>query len=397
MVDDLSRRMFLTAGVVGAAALVAKANAPVDGKLLPDKPEPVKVPTPDHRKVGFAVVGLGRLSINQILPAFGSADHCKIVALVTGHPEEKGKPLADKYGVDPTAIYTYDNYDDIRKNPDIEAVYIVLPNAMHPEYTIRAAKAGKHVLCEKPMANSSADCQRMVDACREAGRQLMVAYRLQYEPLTLMVQKLVADKTLGKIKVVNATNCQNQRPGSWRTDRSLSGFGGLSDIGVYCINTTRFILGEDPVEVQACTCSTPGDPRWSPTDGCPETYTWTMKFPSGTILNGTCSYGANLHYYGLGGEDGNALVTHAYGYHGQRLEISARPVPPQNGKGGLPGGILEASTNEIDHFAREMDELALCIKENRPVKASGEEGVKDLKYIEAIDKSAREGGVVKLA
>ncbi|MGN6368493.1 MAG: Gfo/Idh/MocA family protein [Phycisphaerae bacterium] len=392
MADDLSRRVFLTAGVVGAAALVARANAPIDGKLLPDKPEPVKVPNPDTRRVGFAVVGLGRLSINQILPAIPMTDHCKLAALVTGHPDEKGKPLAEKYGLDPKNIYTYDNYDDMKNNPDIEVVYIVLPNAMHPEYTIRAAKAGKHVLCEKPMANSSADCQRMVDACKAANKQLMVAYRLQYEPLTLMVQKLIAAKALGKIKVVNATNCQNEHPGSWRTDKSLSGFGGLSDIGIYCLNTTRFILGEDPVEVSAYTYSTPNDSRWNPADGCPESYTWTMRFPSGAIMNATCSYGCNVKFYALGGEEGSAFVSKAYGYHGQKLEFAARANPEK----GIPGGTTEASVNEIDHFAREMDELAMCIKENRPVKANGEEGVKDLRYIEAIDKAAREGGTIKL-
>ena len=116
------------------------------------------------------------------------------------------------------------------------------------------------------MANSAADCQRMVDACKAANKQLMVAYRLQYEPLTLMVQKLVASNTLGKIKVVNATNCQNERPNTWRTDKSLSGFGGLSDIGIYCLNTSRFILGEDPIEVTAYTYSTPtATPLGNPT------------------------------------------------------------------------------------------------------------------------------------
>ena len=393
MPDDLSRRLFLTAGVVGAAALVARANAPIDGKLLPDKPEPVRIPTADTERIGFAVVGLGLLSVNQILPAIPMTAHCKLAALVTGHPDEKGKPLAAKYGLDPKNIYTYDNYDDIKNNPDIQAVYIVLPNAQHPEYTIRAANAGKHVLCEKPMANSSADCQRMVDACKAAGKQLMVAYRLQYEPFTLMVQKLIASKTLGQIKVVNATNCQNERPNTWRTDKSLSGFGGLSDIGIYCLNTTRFILGEDPIEVTAYTYSTPNDPRWNTTDGCPESYTWTMRFPSGTLMNATCSYGCTARFYSLGGENGSAMVTRAYGYHGQTLEFSTRGDPDK----GIPGGTTEASISEIDHFAREMDELAMCIKENRPVKANGEEGVKDLRYIEAIDKAAREGGIVKLA
>ena len=143
--------------------------------------------------------------------------HCKLAALITGHPDEKGKPLAAKYGIDPKNIYTYDNYDDIKNNPDIQAVYIVLPNAQHPEYTIRAAKAGKHVLCEKPMANSAADCQP--HGRRLQSRQQTTHGRLPppVRTLTLMVQKLVASNTLGKIKVLNATNCQNERPNTWHS------------------------------------------------------------------------------------------------------------------------------------------------------------------------------------
>ena len=387
MTDDLSRRMFLTAGVVGAAALVAKANAPIDGKLLPDKPEPVRIPTPDDRRIGFAVVNSALLSVKQVISITLTA-HCKLAALVTGHPDEKGKPLAAKYGLDPKNIYTYDNYDDIKNNPDIEAVYIVLPNAHHPEYTIRAAKAGKHVLCEKPMANSSADCQRMVDACKSANKQLMVAYRLQYEPLTLMVQKLIAAKTLGKIKVVNATNCQNERPNTWRTDKSLSGFGGLSDIGIYCLNTSRFILGEDPIEVAAYTWSTPGDPRWGP-DGSPESFTWTMRLSPRRILNATCSYGCTARFYSLGAENGSAMVTRAYGYHGQRLEFSTSGDPAK----GIPGGTTDA-TRQRGRPLRPRNRRARHVHQGKPPRQSQRRRRRpDLRYIEAIDKAAREGGI----
>lgn len=393
MSDDVSRRAFLAAGgLMLAGAALAKANAPVPGENLKDLPEPINIPPAPDKKIGFAIVGLGRLSLNQILPAFANTEHCRVTALVTGHPDEKGKPLARRFGVPEKNIYTYDNYDSIKDNPDIDAVYIVLPNAQHAEYTIRAAKAGKHVLCEKPMGNTAKECQAMVDACKAAGKKLMVAYRLQYEPLTLQVQQMVKDKTLGKIKVVTATNCQNEHPGTWRTDKALSGFGALADIGIYCLNTTRFILQEEPVELQAYGYSTPNDPRWGPSMF--ETVTWTMRFPSGAVLNATCSYGANLKYYGLAGEDSQALVTRAYGYHGQRLEYQLRPKAGEKG----PAGWLEANAPDSDQFAKEMDELALAIMNNTPVRASGEEGVRDMGYIEAIQKSADAGGqLIKLA
>ncbi|HSU67052.1 MAG TPA: Gfo/Idh/MocA family oxidoreductase, partial [Tepidisphaeraceae bacterium] len=165
-----SRREFVAAGVgIAAAALLTphvRGDEPAAGK-----------------KLGFCFVGIGNLCMNQLLPEIHESKHAKPVALVSGHPD-KAKQQAEKHGVDPKHIYNYDNFDSIKDNPEIDVVYIVLPNSMHAEYTIRAAKAGKHVLCEKPMANSPEDCRKMIDACKQAGKLLQIGYRLHFEPNT---------------------------------------------------------------------------------------------------------------------------------------------------------------------------------------------------------------------
>ena len=175
----LSRRNFLKKAGSGAA-VAGLSNAVATSSFA----QQLQVPEPPGKKMGLAIVGLGRLSINQILPAFAKCERSKVVAFVTGS-REKGEKLAARYGVNPKNIYNYQNFESLRDNPEVDIVYIVLPNSMHAEYTIRAAKAGKHVLSEKPMANTPKDCEEMIKACRESNRKLMVAYRCRYEPYNL--------------------------------------------------------------------------------------------------------------------------------------------------------------------------------------------------------------------
>src|ERR1700761_998614 len=194
----LHRRDFISASATGLAGIVLASTlgqaAPVDSgkadagkvtfppEIMPTEPSagnPVN-PLPPDQRVGFAVVGLGRLAVNQIIPAFGAAKNARIVALVSGSPD-KANALAAQYGVKPSNVYSYENFDKIKDNPEIQVVYIVLPNSLHADFTIRAAQAGKHVLCEKPMSTSVVDAQRMIDACAKANRKLMIAYRCQYE------------------------------------------------------------------------------------------------------------------------------------------------------------------------------------------------------------------------
>src|SRR4051794_26382336 len=194
--SDFSRRKFLQASGYGLLAGAAIGSA-IDARAQDASPQ-----QPPGKKLGFALVGLGRLTIGQLLPAFASCQHARVTALVSGHAD-KAKDLAAKYGVPEKSIYSYDNYDSIKDNPDIDAVYVVLPNSMHAEYTLRAANAGKHVLCEKPMANSVEDCQKMIDACKAANKKLMIAYRLHYEPLNQKAIEVCQKKTYGPVKLIH--------------------------------------------------------------------------------------------------------------------------------------------------------------------------------------------------
>src|ERR1700722_2777948 len=188
---SVSRRRFLAGTAAAAAALGIQ---PVFAQPQPDAP----------KKLGYAVVGIGSLTMHQILPGFANANLCRPVALVSGHPA-KAREQADKYGIDPKNIYNYENFDSIKDNPEIDVVYIVLPNGMHAEYTIRAAKAGKHVLCEKPMANTVEECQAMIDACSAANRKLLIAYRMHYEPMTKNAIALAqSPDEIGTIKQITA-------------------------------------------------------------------------------------------------------------------------------------------------------------------------------------------------
>ena len=200
-----------------------------------------------ERKIGYAMVGLGRISMQHLAPSLKTSKLARVTALVSGH-RDKAEKMAAEYGIPAKNIYSYENYDAIAENKDIDAVYVALPNSMHAEYTIRAAKAGKHVLCEKPMATTVADAQAMIDACRKANRKLMIAYRLQFEPMTLRARELVRSGKLGKIQAIESANGFNIRAGEWRVNMKLAGGGPLMDMGVYSLNACRFVTGEEPGE-----------------------------------------------------------------------------------------------------------------------------------------------------
>lgn len=249
-----------TGSVEGGKVRFENWRAPAD---TPSGPPPA--PLPPSERVGFAIVGLGRLSLEELLPAFSECKKAKPVALVSGTPD-KLKVVARQYGIKESACYDYAGFDRIRDNPEIKAVYIVLPNAMHREFVERAAAAGKHVLCEKPMANSSADARAMVAACEKAAVKLMIAYRIQYETYNRRLAKFVREKTFGRLVGMSATNVQTVAENGaeqWRHKRAMAGGGSLPDIGLYCLNTARFLTGAEPVEVFAWSISPPNDPRFA--------------------------------------------------------------------------------------------------------------------------------------
>ncbi|WP_324673352.1 Gfo/Idh/MocA family oxidoreductase [Hymenobacter sp. GOD-10R] len=376
-----------------AASLWPQGSGPTDVHLpeINAKTEPksagVPNPQPVDQRVGYAVVGLGHLTLEEILPALSQSKKSKLVALVSGSPDKMQK-IARQYGVKPDNCYSYETYDKLKDNKEVDVIYIVLPNSMHMEYTVRGAKAGKHILCEKPMATSAKECEKMIEACEKAGKKLMIAYRIQYEPMNRKVQELVRNKAYGKTKMIEAMNCQNQGdPNQWRQKKALAGGGSLPDVGLYCLNTVRFLLGEEPSEVSAQIYSTPGDPRFKEVE---ENVTFTLRFPSGVLANCATGYGSyNAKRYRVYSETGWIQMDPAFTYHGLKLERANADEEGTENKAAVNIG-------EKNQFALEMDHFSECVKENKRPYTPGEEGLQDQRIMEAIYQSAKDGKPVKL-
>ncbi|SAL74915.1 Gfo/Idh/MocA family protein [Caballeronia telluris] len=409
--DDIApppntRRSFLQRGSAGIAAALAAGSAgnvwatgapgadtnQVRLPLIQDPDTEQKEQTPDANlppddRVGYAVVGLGRLSLNQILPALSHCKYSRPAALVSGD-RAKALKVARQYGIADTDVLDYQRFERLADNPRIQVVYIVLPNGMHKEYTLRAAKIGKHVLCEKPMATSVADCQAMIDACRRAGRKLMIAYRSQYEPMDRMIAKMVRENKLGPLREFVAGNSQNVGdPTQWRLNKALAGGGALPDIGLYCLNAARFLSGEEPLDVIASVHKPDGDPRFVEVE---ESVQFILRFPSGLTATCMSSYASHeSRFFRLQGSQGWVEMDPAFGYNGLRM----RHGMLVDGK----SATTELQIDPQDQFAREIDHMSVCVKNDITPHTPGEEGLQDQRIMEAIYESARTGRVVKIA
>lgn len=366
---------------------------PVKLKSLHPKSESAKsaLPAPLNpaARIGYAIVGLGHIALEQVLPGFAQSNYARPVALVSGD-RQKAVQVALQYGIPESAIYNYDTYDEIKDNAEIQAVYIALPNSMHAEFTIRAAKAGKHVLCEKPMATTVRDAERMIDACKKASVKLMIAYRIQYEPMNTLVKDWVRQEKYGKVRVIEAVNGQNQGgdPDQWRLNAKLAGGGALPDVGVYCLNTIRFLVGEEPDEVNALIQNTPGDDRFSEVD---ETMLWTMHFPGGTVANCLTSYSIHesRRYRCYGDKGGWFGLDPAFPYQGLKMEASVVHDDLET--------KIQPALPEKQHFALELDHFAkTCVIDGKEAYTPGEEGLQDQRILEALYKSAKTRRPVKL-
>lgn len=331
--------------------------------------------TSGAKRVGFAAVGLGNIS-DTFMKACALSQGARVTGLVTGHPQEKGPRYASQYSVPQSSIYTYETFDRIRDNKEIDAVYIGLPNSMHCEFTLRAAQAGKHVLCEKPMAISSAECRRMIDACRAANVKLMIAYRVHYDPTYARVASILKSGDLGQIQQYEGSFPGNQRAGAWRLDRKLAGGGSLFDLGIYPLNAIRFLSGEEPTTYQAMVSTREEGPRFTQME---QTVQWMMRLPSGILANCSSSYGqSGENYLTVRGTNGYVSIHNAFSYEGLRLTGRT----PQ-------GSIDEPSTGKQPfQFVAEADHFAACIRNNTQPSTPGEEGLKDMLAIEAIYKAA---------
>ena len=376
---NYSRRRFLQAAGGSLAAVPLLGAVTPAAAQVPD----IKLPEVPGQKVGWAVVGIGGLTANQILPAFPKCQKTKLVSFVSGRPEKAAR-FAEVHGVPAKNIYNYETFDKIADNPDIQAVYIVLPNSMHAEYTIRALKAGKHVLCEKPMANSAADCEKMIAAAKAANKKLMVAYRCRYEPNNQLAIKMAQDTAeFGPTRVILAEMGFNiGNPGQWRLKKAMAGGGSMMDIGIYGLNAARYLTAEEPTEVYAQISTTPNDVRFAEVE---ENITFQLRFPSGILANCVSSYGTNFNKFRVCKPRGAFELDPATPYTNLRMRV-------------FRGGAIEdRSLPQRDHFQLEMDHFSECVQANKEPLTPGEEGLKDLKIIEAIYESARAGKPIKLA
>jgi predicted dehydrogenase len=362
---DQSRRNFIAHAGKGALAVtLASGAAPfVIGTRAAEAP----------KKLGFALVGLGNLSTNQIAPALQKTQHCRLAGIVSGTPEKRQK-WAAQYNIPERNIYSYETFDKIKDNPDIDVIYVVLPNAMHGEYTVRAAQAGKHVLCEKPMEVSAEKCQTMIEACKKHERQLAIGYRCQFVPYHQEMIRISRERQFGPLKLIEASfGFKIGDPNQWRLKQELAGGGALMDVGIYALQGARYTTGEEPVEITAFETKSDRQ-KFKEVD---ETIFWHMKFPSGVLANCGTTYNANgMNRLYAGYESGWAALDPAYSY------------------GGLKGRTSKGEMNfpQVDHFAAEMDDFAQCIMQNEKSKVAGEEGLRDVKLTTAIYQSIREGG-----
>ena len=359
--NQQNRRKFLQTLSLGLGTLaLAPTLSPLESLAAEDK------------KLGIALVGLGGYSTGQLAPALQQTKHCYLAGIVTGTPE-KAKNWSAKYNIPKGNIYNYQNFDTIISNPAIDIVYVVLPISMHKEFTIRAAKAGKHVICEKPMALNAAECRDMIAGCKQANRMLSIGYRLHFEPHNMEVMRLGKKKVYGAVKAVDAGNgfVWGGDPNSWRLKKAMAGGGGLMDMGVYAIQGARYSIGAEPLFVTAREQKTKPE-LFKQVD---ETVIWELEFPNQVIAKGKSSYNANWGFLNVSAEKGNYQLAPAYAYSG----IS----------GSTPAGRMPFP--QVNQQAAQMDNFALCVRNNIPTSVPGEEGLKDMKVIDAIYRSIASG------
>jgi predicted dehydrogenase len=325
-------------------------------------------------KVRYAVVGLGYIAQAAVLPAFRHAGwNSRLTALVSDDPV-KLKKLGRKYGVE--HLYSYDEYDRCLHDGVIDAVFIALPNSMHREYTVRAADAGIHVLCEKPMAVRATECREMIDAAERADVRLMVAYRLHFEPANLAAVEIVNSGKIGEPRFFSSTFSMQVKPDNIRLDDGLGG-GPVYDIGIYCINAARYLFRAEPVEVCAFAASS-DDRRFR---AVPEMVAAVLRFPDARLAQFTCSFGAaDTSAYTVVGTRGSLCVDPAFEFS-EGLAYCLT----------IDGRIREKQFSPVDQFAPELLHFSDCVRTGRRPLAPGEEGLADVRVIEALNESVETG------
>lgn len=383
---NISRRAFVNkVGLgLGAAAII---NTLPSFMSFPDNSEPVY----NGKKLNVALCGLGYYA-EMLAEGLQNCEYCTLSGIVTGTPEKAQKWKA-KYNIPEKNIYNYDNFDKIAGNKDIDLVYIVLPNGLHKEFVLRTAKAGKHVITEKPMANTAQDCRDMIKACKNAKVQLAIGYRLHYEPTHLEIKRLGQDKVFGQVRYIEAglgyKTYDTIKPAEaidynshaeWRLNKKLSGGGPLMDLGIYCIQASRYALGEEPVSVTAQFGHINDPIRFAQVE---ESISWQMEFPSGAVAHCNTSCGFNIDRFYAAADEGSFELSPALSYG------------PFEGK--TSNGIIKLPV--INQQQTQLDAICKQIVENKPlpIHITGEEGLKDMLVIDAVYEAAKTGRKVLIS
>jgi predicted dehydrogenase len=331
----------------------------------------------EEKKLGVALVGLGSYSEQELGPALTETAYCRLTGVVSGRAATREK-WGLQYDLKEKNLYSYDNFDEIRSNTDIDIVYVALPNALHAEYVIRAARAGKHVICEKPMATTIEDCHRMIDACRKAGVRLSIGYRLHFDPFNQEMMRLGQNRIYGSItRVIAKHGMEVGDKDQWRLDNGFAGGGPLMDIGIYCVQGALYTIGELPVAVSA-----KFRPKTDPKKfhSVEEGIEWEMDFPTGIKAVCECSYSKESNLLRAEATGGWFELEPAYEYNGLKGRTSDGPL----------------TLSSINQQAAQMDDFALCIQNKRESRVPGAMGLRDLRILLAIYESARTQRPVEL-
>ena len=370
MPKNHSRRSFLQTVSLGIGTTLAASSILANAKPPFQK---------NQKKLGIALVGLGSYAKNQLAVALMQTDNCYLAGIVTGTPA-KAEEWGKKYNIPQKNIYNYQNFDQIANNKDIDIVYVVLPNSMHHEFVLRAAKAGKHVMCEKPIAVSVKEAEEMIKACKDAGVQLGIGYRLHFEPFTKEVMRLSQQKVLGDVRFVQTNfGFSIGDPTQWRLKKDMAGGGPLMDVGIYCVQASRYVTGEEPLWVTAQFGPITDKERFTTVE---ESVSWQMQFPGNAMVNGFSSYKSNIEQLYVSANNGWIQMSPAYSYG---------PIKGRTSQGEMNQPIVHHQTVMLEAICKEF------IETNQfPAHITGTEGLRDIKILMSIYEAAKTGKKISL-
>jgi len=369
MKKNTNRRTFIKdLSLLSAASVITPAFS-LDSNTFYNKPK--------DNKLGVALVGLGIYSTHQLAPALQETQNCYLAGIVTGTPTKAEKWKA-KYNIPKENIYDYSNFEDIANNDDIDIVYVVLPNSMHAEYSIKAMEAGKHVICEKPFALTADESRKMLEVSKKTNRKIAVGNRLHYDPFHKEIMRLGQSEALGSVNYMECSFAfvdRNPNKDSWKMKKSYGG-GALYNLGVYPIQAARYTKGQEPVYVTASGISK----RKALFDEVHEMFSWQLEFADGTICNSHSGSNARIDRIYAGCQKGFIELSPSYNYSGQK-------------------GRTSEGDFKFEHIFQQvpqMDDFAKCILEDKVCRVNGTEGLKDALIIDAIHKSIETGKRVKI-